>query len=113
MTFNLQENRFFPRVGAFIRLNCHELPCSTFTVILCQQAYDTNSLLPLVRVFNTGSPYNVPAGSKVDLSEVRAHYQRKNAEMEEKQMAKLKASAGDSDVLAQRRATGSAPERTS
>ena len=55
------------------------------------------------RIFNSGSPYNVPAGSSANLDELKAHYQRKEAEAEEKRMVRLVAEEGDSDILAQRR----------
>lgn len=57
----------------------------------------------MCRVFNSGSPYNVPAGHTADLTELKAHYQKKNLELEEKRMARLTADAGDSELLAQRR----------
>lgn len=41
------------------------------------------------RKFNTGSPYNVPAGHGADLSELIAHYQRKNAEQDAKTRSRL------------------------
>lgn len=41
------------------------------------------------RVFNTGSPYNVAAGSSADLSAVAAHYERKNREIEEARVARM------------------------
>ncbi|KAI4189069.1 MAG: hypothetical protein LQ346_005177 [Caloplaca aetnensis] len=40
--------------------------------------------LKFPEVFNTGSPYNVPAGHGADLKELVAHYQRKNAEQDSK-----------------------------
>lgn len=42
------------------------------------------------RLFNSGSPYNVPAGSSTDLSAVVAHYERRNKEMEEARLARMK-----------------------
>ncbi len=63
----------------------------------------TDLILRLYRTFNTGSPYNVPAGHTADLSALRAHYQQKNLEKEEEQMAKVTARAGESAILAQRR----------
>lgn len=57
----------------------------------------------LSRLFNSGSPYNVPAGHTADLSELKAHYQQRNLEIQEKQMGRLTAEAGDSEILAQRR----------
>ena len=55
------------------------------------------------RIFNTGSPYNIPAGHSADLGALRAHYENKNIEAEEKREAKLKEMAGDSEILKQRR----------
>ncbi|KAL2004387.1 hypothetical protein VTN02DRAFT_2033 [Thermoascus thermophilus] len=40
-------------------------------------------------VFNTGSPYNVAAGSSADLSAVAAHYERKNREVEAARVARM------------------------
>lgn len=34
------------------------------------------------RIFNTGSPYNVPAGHYTNLDAVIAHYEKKNADSE-------------------------------
>lgn len=39
--------------------------------------------------FNTAPPYNVPAGSAVDLSHVTAHYERQNQKMEENRVARM------------------------
>lgn len=58
----------------------------------------------LSRVFNTGSPYNIPAGASADLDHLRAHYEKLNVEAEEKRIARLKAHEGDSAMLAQREA---------
>ncbi|KAL1965983.1 hypothetical protein VTN77DRAFT_4923 [Rasamsonia byssochlamydoides] len=41
-------------------------------------------------LFNSGSPYNVPAGSQADLSAVAAYYHKKNQEMEERRVARMK-----------------------
>jgi hypothetical protein len=41
-------------------------------------------------IFNAGSPYNVPAGSTADLSAVVAHYNKKNQQIEEERVARLK-----------------------
>lgn len=41
-------------------------------------------------MMNAGSPWNVVAGSQADLSKVVAHYERKNKEMEEARVAKMK-----------------------
>ncbi|KAE8351214.1 NADH-ubiquinone oxidoreductase subunit [Aspergillus coremiiformis] len=40
--------------------------------------------------FNTAPPYNVAAGSTVDLSHVTAHYERQNRELEEARIARMK-----------------------
>ncbi|KAF9894225.1 hypothetical protein FE257_007727 [Aspergillus nanangensis] len=40
--------------------------------------------------FHAVAPYNVPAGSDVDLSHVTAHYARENKEMEESRVARMK-----------------------
>jgi len=45
----------------------------------------------LSRVFNTGSPYNVPAGHSANLEDLIAHYKQKNVRAEEARVAKLKA----------------------
>lgn len=42
------------------------------------------------RLFNSGSPYNVPAGSRADMSAVVAHYENKNREQEESRVARMK-----------------------
>lgn len=55
------------------------------------------------RIFNTGSPYNIPAGHSADLGALRAHYQKKNLEAEEKRIARLKEMADDSEIEKQRR----------
>ena len=57
----------------------------------------------LFRIFNTGSPYNIPAGHSADLGALRAHYEKKNVEAEEKRMAKVREMAADSEALKQRR----------
>ncbi|KAJ5952374.1 uncharacterized protein N7479_010787 [Penicillium vulpinum] len=41
-------------------------------------------------MMNAGSPYNVSPGSQADLSHVVAHYQRKNQEIEESRVARMK-----------------------
>lgn len=64
------------------------------------------------RIFNSGSPYNIPAGSSANLEELKAHYQRKGLEAEEGRMARLTAAQGDSETLARRReAEGVQPTR--
>jgi hypothetical protein len=40
--------------------------------------------------FNTSPPYNVPAGSSVDLSAVVAHYEQQNKQMEVARVARMK-----------------------
>lgn len=43
------------------------------------------------RVFNQGSPINMPAGNaSADLTAIVAHYERKNAAMEAQRVAQLK-----------------------
>lgn len=54
-------------------------------------------------MFNTGSPYNIPAGHSADLGALRAHYEKKNVEAEDKRMVRLKEMAEDSEILKQRR----------
>ncbi|KAJ5178035.1 uncharacterized protein N7500_000734 [Penicillium coprophilum] len=41
-------------------------------------------------MMNAGSPYNVSPGSQADLSHVVAHYQRKNQQIEESRVARMK-----------------------
>lgn len=41
------------------------------------------------RIMNAGGPYNVPAGSVVDMSAVAAHYDRENKKTEENRVARL------------------------
>ncbi|KAJ5997647.1 hypothetical protein N7499_005958 [Penicillium canescens] len=41
-------------------------------------------------MMNTGSPYNLAAGSRVDLSHVVAHYERKNQEIDEARAVRMK-----------------------
>ncbi|CAF9909341.1 MAG: hypothetical protein ALECFALPRED_005523 [Alectoria fallacina] len=60
--------------------------------------------LKFPEIFNTGSPYNIPAGHSADLGALKAHYEKKNVEAEEKRMAKLQETAGEGEVLKQRRA---------
>jgi hypothetical protein len=48
-------------------------------------------------IFNTGSPYNVPAGHRArNLEELVAHYEKKNADEDER---RLKASAAKEEGL--------------
>ncbi len=56
-----------------------------------------------VRIFNTGSPYNIPAGHSTDLGALKAHYEKKNVEADEKRTARLKEMADDNEVIRQRR----------
>lgn len=43
------------------------------------------------RIFNTGSPYNVPAGHGTgNLDKVIAHYEKKNKEEQERKMQMLR-----------------------
>lgn len=44
----------------------------------------------LDRTFNTGSPYNVPAGHSANLDVLIAHYQQRNRDTEEKKIRKLR-----------------------
>jgi hypothetical protein len=46
--------------------------------------------MPSLRILNAGGPYNVPAGSVVDLSAVAAHYDRENKRAEEARVARMK-----------------------
>ena len=55
------------------------------------------------RVFNTGSPYNIPAGHSADLAALKAHYEKKNVEAEEKRIIRLQEMAHDSEMAKQRR----------
>ena len=57
------------------------------------------------RIFNTGSPYNIPAGHSADLGALRAHYQKKNMETEEKRIVRLKEMEEESKLKEQRRET--------
>lgn len=61
--------------------------------------------LLVYRIFNTGSPYNVPAGHSVDLSTVIAHYEKQNAATEEKRIERVKRQAEDAELQAQKQAT--------
>ncbi len=55
------------------------------------------------RIFNTGSPYNIPAGHSTDLGALKAHYEKKNVEAEEKRTARLKEMADDNEARRQGR----------
>ncbi|KAL9069815.1 MAG: hypothetical protein Q9161_005274 [Pseudevernia consocians] len=59
--------------------------------------------LKFPEIFNTGSPYNIPAGHSADLGALKAHYEKKNVEAEDKRMVRLKEMARDSEILKQRR----------
>ena len=54
------------------------------------------------RVFNTGSPYNIPAGHSADLGALKAHYEKQNVEAAEKRTARLIEMADESETLKQR-----------
>ena len=43
------------------------------------------------RIFNTGSPYNVPAGHGANLDELINHYRKKNADQDAKTRARMEA----------------------
>lgn len=43
------------------------------------------------RIFNTGSPFNVPAGHTVNLDKVIAHYHKENENANKAREAKTKA----------------------
>ena len=58
--------------------------------------------LSVCRIFNTGSPYNVPAGHSVDLGAVIAHYEKQNAATEAKRIERVARQANDAEVLAER-----------
>jgi hypothetical protein len=50
-------------------------------------------------VFNVGSPYNVPAGSRVNLDKVIAHYEKMNSEVDvERERAKERQARRDEAV---------------
>lgn len=49
----------------------------------------------LNRIFNTGSPFNVPAGSQVNLDKVIAHYKKQNAAVDAAREARTKAAANN------------------
>lgn len=48
-------------------------------------------LIPDSRVFNTGSPFNVPAGHTVNLDKVIAHYHKENKNSNKAREARAKA----------------------
>ena len=53
------------------------------------------------RVFNTGSPRNIPAGSQANLDDLKAFYQRKNEEAEAARIERSKTSTDSPDTLGQ------------
>ncbi|KAL8813713.1 MAG: hypothetical protein Q9200_000050 [Gallowayella weberi] len=71
------------------------------TKMVEQAGHDRNLFInstpsPLVdlsfpEIFNTGSPYNVPAGHGANLDELINHYRRKNAEQDAKTRARMEA----------------------
>lgn len=61
-----------------------------------QPVENTILLIPIqltqtFRIFNTGSPYNVPAGSQANLDELMAHYKKESIEAQEKRERKARA----------------------
>jgi hypothetical protein len=42
------------------------------------------------RLFNVHAPFNVPAGETADLSAVAAHYHKKNEQIEQERVARVK-----------------------
>ncbi|KAL9601398.1 MAG: hypothetical protein Q9219_002574 [cf. Caloplaca sp. 3 TL-2023] len=66
--------------------------------------------LSFPEIFNTGSPYNVPAGHGANLNELIAHYHRKNAEQDAKTRARLDAKAANSRQPEQVTPSGSNPQ---
>ncbi|KAJ5782837.1 hypothetical protein N7457_004611 [Penicillium paradoxum] len=58
--------------------------------LLGSQAAPEAYALRQTEMMNSGSPYNVSPGSQADLSHVVAHYQRKNQEMEDARVARMK-----------------------
>lgn len=57
----------------------------------------------LTRGFNSGSPYNIPAGHSADLGGLKAHYAKKNVEAEEKRIMRLQEMAEEREKEKQRR----------
>ncbi|KAL8632126.1 hypothetical protein Q9189_002150 [Teloschistes chrysophthalmus] len=51
--------------------------------------------LSFPEIFNTGSPYNVPAGHSANLDELIAHYKKKNAEQDAKVRARMERRAAE------------------
>ncbi|MCJ1254441.1 hypothetical protein MMC24_002256 [Lignoscripta atroalba] len=70
------------------------------TVMIEQAAHDRNLFqssppskavdLKFPEVFNTGSPWNVPAGHYTNLDSLIAHYEKKNADTQEAKMKTLR-----------------------
>ncbi|KAL4774078.1 hypothetical protein BDW60DRAFT_15134 [Aspergillus nidulans var. acristatus] len=58
-------------------------------LFLSQAPSDVYELKSPESSFHPGHPYNVIAGSKADLSEVIAHYERKNQKIEEARVARM------------------------
>lgn len=61
------------------------------------------SFPPNLRVFNTGSPYNVPAGHSINMEAIIAHYEKRNREVEEKRVARQKWRDAEAAAEAERR----------
>ena len=55
------------------------------------------------RIFNTGSPYNIPAGHSADLGALKAHYHQQNIKAEERRIARLQEMEEESELLEQSR----------
>ncbi|KAI4259682.1 MAG: hypothetical protein LQ352_000615 [Teloschistes flavicans] len=51
--------------------------------------------LSFPEIFNTGSPYNVPAGHGANLDELIAHYKKKNAEQDAKTRERMERRAAE------------------
>ncbi|MCJ1314506.1 hypothetical protein MMC25_008188 [Agyrium rufum] len=50
---------------------------------------DRGVVLRFPEMFNSGSPYNVPAGHQADLREVIGHYEKQNFELQRRQLDKM------------------------
>ena len=55
------------------------------------------------RIFNTGSPYNIPAGHSADLGALKAHYHQQNIKAEERRIVRLQEMEEESKFLEHRR----------
>ncbi|MCJ1481641.1 hypothetical protein MMC06_001800 [Schaereria dolodes] len=87
-------NRYSSYKEAWTRRN------TLHTKLIEQAAHDRNLFqsspgskavdLKFPEVFNTGSPYNIPAGHSTNLESLIAHYEKKNAEMQEATMKRLR-----------------------